>query len=379
MSVVVAKEDVPKAVSSLYSEFFDRKNINLFLVGTGLIGATLLEQIDEQKSFLKENYGLTMTLRGVADVEKMSFAEDLDFSNWQGRLAAGQKSDLMGFVDKIKEINCANSIFIDCTATEMMTPVYQELLSGSVSVVTPNKKANSDEISVYKQIHKTAHDHNAKFYYETNVGAGLPIISTLKDLLRSGDEIVKIQAVLSGTLSYIFNTFSSKSRFVDVVAKAKELGYTEPNPKDDLTGQDVARKALILSREMGRQVNLSDIQAVSILPEECLAQDSAESFMASLEQNDAYFAQMMSDAEGKGKRLRFLATISEQGAKIGLEQVDSTSPFYSLSGSDNMVVFTTKRYTKQMPLVVSGPGAGAAVTAAGVFADIIKIANYLIY
>jgi len=379
VSVVIAKEDVPKAVSSLYSEFFDRKNINLFLVGTGLIGATLLEQVDEQKAFLKEEYGLTMTLKGVADVEKMTFAEDLNFANWRKRLQTGQKSDLMGFVERIKEINCANSIFIDCTATEMMTPIYKELLSGSVSVVTPNKKANSDEISVYKQIHKTAHDHNAKFYYETNVGAGLPIISTLKDLLRSGDEIVEMQAVLSGTLSYIFNTFSSESRFVDVVAKAKELGYTEPNPKDDLTGQDVARKALILSREMGREMNLQDVESVSILPKECLAQDSAADFMQSLEAKNDYFAQMMKSAEASGKKLRFLATISGEGAKIGLEEVDGSSPFYSLSGSDNMVVFTTKRYTKQMPLVVSGPGAGAAVTAAGVFADIIKIANYLIY
>ncbi len=379
VSVIIAKNDVPKAVASLYSEFFDRKNINLFLVGTGLIGATLLQQIDEQKSFLKKNYGLTLSLRGVADVDKMSFAADINFTNWQSKLNSGQKSDLLGFAKKIKEINCANSIFIDCTATEKMTPIYTELLAGSVSVVTPNKKANSDDLDVYQKIHKTAQDHNAKFYYETNVGAGLPIISTLKDLLRSGDEIVEIQAVLSGTLSYIFNTFSSESRFADVVAKAKELGYTEPNPKDDLTGQDVARKALILSREMGRQINLADIQAVSILPSECLAKESADEFMQSLRENDHYFAEIAKNAEKNGKKLRFLATISDSGAKIGLEEVDSSSPFFSLSGSDNMVVFTTKRYTKQMPLVVSGPGAGADVTAAGVFADIIKIANYLIY
>ncbi len=379
VSVVIAKADVPKAVASLYSEFFDRKNINLFLVGTGLIGATLLEQIDEQKRFLKANYGLTMTLRGVADVEKMSFDQELTFANWQEKLITGQKSDLSEFVKNIKKINCANSIFIDCTATEKMTPLYKELLAGSVSVVTPNKKANSDDFAVYQDIRQTATDHNAKFNYETNVGAGLPIISTLKDLLQSGDEIQEIQAVLSGTLSYIFNNFSSGNRFVDVVAKAKELGYTEPNPKDDLTGQDVARKALILSREMGRQINLPDIESVSILPPACLAQEQVDKFMQSLEEHDGYFAQMMNSAEKQGKKLRFLATISQEGAKIGLEEVDSSSPFYSLTGSDNMVVFVTKRYNKNMPLVVSGPGAGAAVTAAGVFADIIKIANYLIY
>ncbi len=379
VSVVIAKADVPKAVASLYSEFFDRKNINLFLVGTGLIGATLLEQIDQQKSFLKKSYGLTMSLRGVADVHKMSFADDLSFVNWREKLKDGQKSDLGEFVNNIKKINCANSIFIDCTATPMMTPIYQELLQGSVSVVTPNKKANSDDIATYRKIHQIASDHNAKFYYETNVGAGLPIISTLKDLLQSGDEIQEIQAVLSGTLSYIFNNFSSDKRFVDVVAKAKELGYTEPNPKEDLTGLDVARKALILSREMGRQINLADIESVCILPDECLAQEQADAFMQSLEEHNDYFAQMVNSAQSKGKKLRFLATISQAGAKIGLEEVDASSPFYSLSGSDNMVVFVTKRYTHTMPLVVSGPGAGAAVTAAGVFADIIKIANYLIY
>ncbi len=379
VSVIIAKEDVTKAVTSLYSEFFDRKNINLFLVGTGLIGSTLLEQIDKQRNFLKSNYGITMTLKGIADIDKMTFDENLGFNNWRESLQKGQDSDLEGFVKKIKEMNCANSIFIDCTATARMTPLYKELLQESISVATPNKKANSDEYSVYRDIHDTAFEHNAKFYYETNVGAGLPIISTLKDLLRSGDEIEEIKAVLSGTLSYIFNSFNSKTKFVDVVKKAKELGYTEPNPKEDLAGCDVARKALILSRELGKKINLQDIVAKPILPEECMNKDDLASFLQSLEDNNDYFADMVKQAEEKGNRLRFLASITKDEVKIGLEDVDSSSPFYSLSGSDNMVVFVTKRYTAQMPLVVRGPGAGAAVTAAGVFADIIKIANYLIY
>ncbi len=379
VSVVIANEDVTKAVTSLYSEFFDRKNINLFLVGTGLIGSTLLEQIEKQRDFLKTNYGITMTLKGIADIDKMTFDENLKFEDWRETLQKGQKSDLEQFVEIIKKMNCANSIFIDCTATARMTPLYKELLQESISVVTPNKKANSDEYSVYQDIHTTAFEHNAKFYYETNVGAGLPIISTLKDLLRSGDEIEEIKAVLSGTLSYIFNSFNSQTKFVDVVKMAKELGYTEPNPKEDLTGCDVARKALILSRELGKKINLQDIISMPILPEECLSKNEPEAFLQSLSDNDKYFAEMVKKVEEKGNRLRFLASITKDEAKIGLEEVDSSSPFYSLSDSDNMVVFITKRYTRQMPLIVRGPGAGAAVTAAGVFADIIKIANYLIY
>jgi len=379
ISVVISKKDIRKALNSVHSEFFSQKKINIFIVGLGLIGSTLLQQISQQKEFLNKKYGFQFTLRGVADVDKMYFGDGLGFDNWKQKLQSGEKTSLEKFVSYISDENFSNAIFVDCTALGQMTKIYLDLLSSSVSVVTPNKKANSSEIDIYEKLHKTAVLNNAKFYYETNVGAGLPIISTLKDLLRSGDKIERIQAVLSGTLSYIFNNFNSKNLFSEIVKKAQLSGFTEPNPKDDLTGEDVARKTLILSREMGKRLNMSDIKRGDIIPQECLEAESSAEFFKKLKKNENYFIQKVSRAEKNNCRLRFLATITETTSEIALQEVGKDSPFYNLRGSDNMVVFTTKRYTKNMPLVIKGPGAGAQVTAGGVFADIIKIANYFIY
>lgn len=378
ISIVIPKKDETKAISALHDALFlsDAKALNIFLVGTGLIGKTLLKQFNENAARIKEDQSLEIKVIALADSKKMLFdSKGIAIQNWEKLLdASKEKSDLKIFVEKMCELNLPNSIFVDCTASEKVAAHYIDILKSSISIATPNKKANSGKLDDYIKLALAASKSNARFYYEANVGAGLPILGTLKDLQYSGDTIVKIEAVLSGTLSYIFNSFTGDKKFYKVVREAQEKGYTEPDPRDDLNGLDVARKLLILARETGRAIDLDDIKVENLIPEKCRKASSIEEFFAELEKSEDYFQQKKLTAERNNEKLCYIATLDSNGAKVELKSINAKHPFYSLSGSDNIISFTTSRY-KETPLVVKGPGAGAEVTAGGVFADILKISN----
>ncbi|HRK28354.1 MAG TPA: bifunctional aspartate kinase/homoserine dehydrogenase I [Chitinophagales bacterium] len=380
ISTVIPQPDVSKALNALHEAFFlsDTVSLHLFLVGAGLIGATLLRQIQQQQAYLLQHQQVEVRLTGIANSRKMLLNENgIPLHECIETLQTqGETANLAQFVAAMQSMNLPNSIFIDCTASPAPVEHYQTILSGNVSVVTPNKIANSGSYPNYLTYRKLSQKRGGKFRYETNVGAGLPIISTLTDLLKSGDEVLQIEAVLSGSLSYIFNHFTPDTPFSSIVKEAQELGYTEPDPRDDLSGKDMARKVLILAREIGHAIELENIAIENILPDACMQAPSVADFYTALEQYNPHFAQMQAAAFAQGKKLRFIAGIDKHKATVSLQAVGADNPFYQLSGSDNMVVFTTARY-RQRPLVVKGPGAGAEVTAAGVFAEIISLANYL--
>ena len=305
----------------------------------------------------------------------MLFDDDLlDKEDWKSMIKDGESMDMEKFIAKMKELDYANSVFVDCTSSKDVVKHYLSIVQSAVSIVTPNKLANSGKYKDYKALQEATNRHHVSFLYETNVGAGLPVINTLKDLMNSGDEILKIEAVLSGTLSFIFNSYKSGTQFSSIVKEAKEKGFTEPDPRDDLSGLDVARKLLILARETGMEIDLEDIEVEDILPPSCKKAKSVDDFFKELEKEDAFFEKKRAEAEKAGGVLRFIATLEKGKAFIALRTVESTHPFYSLSGSDNIISFTSMRYNDR-PLVVKGPGAGAEVTAAGVFAEIISISK----
>lgn len=380
ITAVIDKHDEAKALNALHEIFFksDLHSINLFIVGpTGLIGSTLIQQIRNQTEFLAKHKNIEINVTGMINSRRMLIASNgIDLQDWKEELNnRGESAQLGKFIDDIIKLNFANSVVVDCSASKLVTEHYEKLLHKSISIVTPNKIANTLSLNKYNGLREVARRNNAKFLYETNVGAGLPVINTLHSLLNSGDEILRIEAVLSGTLSYIFNNFSGEVSFSDIVLKAKEQGYTEPDPRDDLSGLDVARKALILSRELGVDMELEDIAVENLVPEN-LREVDVNAFLKQLpEANDKYEA-LKKAAEASGQVLRYMAVIENGNVQIVLKPVDIRHPFYHLSGSDNMIVFTTARY-KNNPLVVKGPGAGAEVTAAGVFAEIISIGNYM--
>ena len=307
------------------------------------------------------------------------FQQDgINLNTWKKSLGkSSQKTKLVEFVENMKSLNLPYSIFVDCTSSQEVISFYNTILSSSISIVTPNKLANSSSFANYEDLQQVALTHGVQFLYETNVGAGLPVIGSLKDLRYSGDRILKIEGVLSGTLSYIFNSFTGESEFSDVVLKAKEMGFTEPDPRDDLNGMDVARKILILAREAGLSLEPRDVQVENILPPACLKAKSIDQFFRALKKSDPVFKKRRLLAEKQDKVLRFIATLEEGKAKVELRAINNKHPFYGLSGSDNILSFTTERY-KTTPLVIKGPGAGAEVTAAGVFAEIISIGNFLL-
>ncbi len=362
ISAVVRQADIAKAVNVLHDAFFlsDTKTINLFLIGTGLVGGTLLQQIQQQAKKLLTDHHLDVRLIGLANSKKMFFQMDgIDLSQWKAALSqSSQSMELTSYVDTLIQLNMPNSILIDCTSSEEVTKLYEQALAASISVVTPNKKANSASHEQYVQLKSLAKKSGAKFLYETNVGAGLPIINTLNDLLLSGDRILKIEGVLSGTLNFIFSSFNGEKAFSTIVKEAKEKGYTEPDPRDDLSGMDVARKILILARETGASLELSDISVQNLVPEDCQSAQSIDEFFTQLQQHDQYFDSLLQTATSKNEKLRYKAIVENNKAF-----------------SDNIILITTERY-RERPLVVRGPGAGAEVTAAGVFADVIRIGNY---
>lgn len=380
LSVVIAQRNLSKTLNAVHDAFFlsEIKTLNVFMSGLGLIGSTLLKQIAQQEQYLLENRLLKINFVGIANSRKMLFNEKgISPVAWQEQLQTQcEKSNMSMFVHRMKEFNLPNSVFVDCTSSEDVIKYYQEILQSAISIITPNKLANSGSYKNYLQLKQTAMKSGVKFLYETNVGAGLPVIRVLQDLKDSGDKIYKIEGVLSGTLSFIFNTFTENRKFSDVVYEAKRKGYTEPDPRNDLNGMDVARKILILAREVGLPIEPDQIEVEPLLPEQCLQADSLDSFFASLEELNDVFEVKKEHARSSGKKLCYIATLEDGKASVCLSEVDQYHPFYSLSGSDNIISYTTARY-KERPLVVKGPGAGAEVTAAGVFADIISISNYL--
>ncbi|GHB79559.1 bifunctional aspartate kinase/homoserine dehydrogenase I [Persicitalea jodogahamensis] len=380
ISVVISKNDLSKALNAIHGVFFlsETRSLNLFIVGVGLIGGTLLEQVGSQSAFLSGQRLLKLNIAGLSNTKKMLLEPGgIAPDRWREELADnGVKTSIPAFVDRIIELNLPNSVFVDCTSDKDIVRHYGKLLDASISVVTPNKVANSGRYDEYQRLQRTALQRGVKFLYETNVGAGLPIINTIQGLMDSGDKFIRIEAILSGTLSYIFNTFGPGVRFADVVREAKAKGYTEPDPRDDLSGTDVARKILILAREVGVPMEPEEVKIAQLLPDNCLQAPTVEAFFAELENSNSFFEGLLDGAKAKDGVLRYIATLENNKATVELRAVDEKHPFYNLSGSDNIVSFTTDRY-KDRPLVVKGPGAGAEVTASGVFADIMSISSYL--
>ena len=380
ISVVINRADEAKALNALHEAFFlsDTAFVNVFMVGVGLIGSTLLKQIKAHVEFLKKDHSLEVKVVGLANSKKMYFSDNgIDLDNWRDQLSNSETPmKIKDFVEKMKSMNLSSSIFVDNTANEQIAKHYNEVLDASISISTPNKIATSSAYEQYLQLKKTAKKRGILFLYETNVGAGLPVISTLNDLIVSGDRILKIEAVLSGSLSFIFNTFKPGISFSSIVGEAQKRGFTEPDPRVDLNGFDVRRKLIILARETGLALESEDVQIYPVLPEACRNAPDVPAFFEELKKADDYFTQLAEVAAAEGKVLRMVASLENGVASIGLQSVDATHPFYQLSGSDNMIVFTSERY-KDRPLVVRGPGAGAEVTAAGIFSEIIKIGNYL--
>lgn len=374
ISVIVDQKDLSKSLNAVHDAFFAerRKTLHVFCVGTGNIGGTLFSQIRKQAKFLETNNELEIKVVGIANTRQMLICEEgIDLENWNEALASGKQADLDRFIQLMKAMNLSNCIFVDNTASSLIPERYVDIFEANISIVTSNKIANSGTYKQYQRLKNTAFRHGVDFFYETNVGAGLPIIRTLKDLMMSGDRVLKIEAILSGTISYIFNHYNKDRRLVDVVKEAYDLGYTEPDPRDDLNGKDFMRKLLILARESGLPLEEEEVSLEAILPEACMLAPNVEAFFEALEASEPHFNRLKEQASKDNLRIRYVGVLEQGKAEIKLELVDAQHPFFSLSGSDNIISFTTERY-KERPLVVKGPGAGAEVTAAGVFAEIVN-------
>jgi aspartokinase/homoserine dehydrogenase 1 len=376
ISVILAKADLSKALNAVHDAFYSelKKTLHVFCLGTGNIGKTLFHQLEIQMPFLAKNNDLEVRVMGISNSRQMYLSKGgLNLQDWQRKLdEVAEPADLKLFVAQMKAMNLPNCVFVDNTASATPVNYYKEILESSISIVTCNKIGNSADLEQYQAFKKAARTYGVDFYYETNVGAGLPIIRTLRDLMMSGDKVARIEAILSGTISYIFNNFKGDKLFHHVVKEAQEKGYTEPDPRDDLNGKDFMRKMLILARDAGYAMEEKDISIESMLPPACLAASSVEDFYQELENNATYFENMKTQATENNQVLRYIGKLEDGKVEITLQMVDESHPFFALSGSDNIISFTTDRY-KERPLVIKGPGAGAEVTAAGVFADIINV------
>jgi len=351
------------------------QELNLFVIGTGTVGGKLIEQIREQQETLREQNKLRINIVGIANGRKALFTrEGIPLEGYFDNLMTnGVKSSPERIRDEILKMNIFNSVFVDCTASPQIAALYGELLARNISVVTANKIAASSDYDNYHYLKETARKAGVKFLFETNVGAGLPIISTMNSLINSGDKIIKLEAVLSGTLNFIFNTLSEEVPFSKAIRMAVDAKFAEPDPRIDLNGLDVARKLVILSREAGARVNLSDVQINLFIPQKYF-EGSLDEFWQTISELDDSFEERRKELEKEGKKLRFVASYANGACKAGLREVEQGHPFYDLEGSNNIVMITTERYN-EYPMVIKGYGAGAAVTAAGVFSDIISIAN----
>jgi len=378
ISIVVNQKDVKKALNVLHERFFlsKVKKLHIFIIGVGNVGKTLISQINEQYNYLIEEHKLELKVMGMANSRTMLFSESkINLTTWQEDLAKGESMDRFQFVDKMKEMNLRNAIFIDNTANVDIANLYESVLENSISVVCSNKIAASSSYFNYLKLNELAKKKNVRFLYETNVGAGLPVLKTIEDMMKSGDKIYRIQAVLSGSLNFISNNFKAGVPFYDVVKQAMAEGYTEPDPRIDLGGTDVARKILILAREAGYAMEMSEIKIDSFIPKEIMDKPSISEFLEAVKENGHVFETLRKNAENNGNQLRFVAEFNEGKAQVGLVEATPKDAYYQLDGKDNIVLIYSKRYPEQ-PMVIKGAGAGAEVTASGVFADIMMLASY---
>lgn len=377
ISTVIAQKDVKKALNTIHERFFEdqSKQLNVFITGVGNVGERLVEQIKQQKKFLKDQLKINLRVIGLSNSRTMIFNDSgLSLKTWKDDLATGEKATLEGFLERIKKFNLRNSIFVDVTANEQVSNIYADYLKENIAIVACNKIACSSDYENYNKLKYFSRKYNAPFLFETNVGAGLPIIDTLNNLIASGDKITSIQAVLSGSLNFVFNNFDDNTKFHDVVKQAQAEGYTEPDPRIDLSGVDVARKILILARESGTQMNLEDIENESFLTTSNLKSNSVDDFYNTLISDESHFQNLYASAKANNCQLKYVAEFNNGKAKVGLKEIPQGHPFYNLKGKDNIVMFYTQRYPEQ-PMIIKGAGAGADVTASGLFADIIRIGN----
>jgi aspartokinase/homoserine dehydrogenase 1 len=376
ISVVIREDSLKKALNVIHEGFFlsGYRELHLYLAGLGNVGKKLMLQLQQQQEKLMENLKLKVNLVGIINSRRMVIDPDgIEPASYLERLEKGEPSDLDGMIAAIHELNLRNSVFIDCTANEKVGMCYERLFANYVSVVTANKIAASASYSYYSHLKNLAIRNGVKFSFETNVAAGLPVISTLNDLIKSGDRILKLVAVVSGTLNYIFNTMSREISFSQAIRMAMDEGYSEPDPRLDLSGTDVRRKLLILARESGYQLEEEEIEVTPFLPEK-LFEGSLEDFWEGVRTLDGEFEEERRKMEQKHLKWRYLATLDNGKGNMGLVEVDPSHPVYPLEASNNIILITTDRY-RELPLIVKGYGAGADVTAAGVFADIIRVAN----
>ncbi|WP_138430422.1 bifunctional aspartate kinase/homoserine dehydrogenase I [Fodinibius saliphilus] len=378
ISIVVDRSNETKTLNTLHDAFFmaNVKTVNLFLIGVGLIGGKLLELMKKQTKQLLAEYHLELKITGISNSKSFLIDRDgIAIDEWEERLAVeGDGADIDGFIEKMAGLNLSNSIFIDCTASEEIADEYDEILKSNISIVTANKKANSSSLETYEKLQKLAFKHNVAYLYETNVGAGLPVVATLKEQILTGDDVMRIEGVLSGTLSYIFNTYDGSIPFSEVVRTAREKGYTEPDPREDLNGQDVGRKLLILTREAGFKLEFENIDIENLVPKEARSVEKVDQFFEILSDYDSEFMKLYEGAAENDNKLCYIARYEDGNASVKLESIAPDHPFYGLDGSDNIVAFKTRHY-KDSPIVVKGPGAGAEVTASGIIADILRISN----
>ncbi|MFT6865383.1 MAG: aspartokinase/homoserine dehydrogenase 1 [Cyclobacteriaceae bacterium] len=378
ISAVIARDDLDKALNVLHESFFlsDSKRINLFIIGTGNVGKAFVDQLTGQFNFLKKQHQLNIKIIGLANSRTMTFMKDgIPLSKWDERMKKNsEKFDRDAFFNYMAEYNLRNSIFIDITGSPEIAGLYPNVLKESISVVTPNKIAATGKYGDYIALKETAKKYSSQFLFETNVCAGLPVLSTLSDLIKSGDQIHSVEAVLSGTLNFLFNEYNGTEKFLSVIKRAKEMGYTEPDPRLDLFCEDVKRKILILIRESGYVHELEEISLDPFLPKSCEDSTSIEDFYQKVDKEEEHFKALYKKAKAKGAQLRVVASYKNGSASVGLQEIPSNHPFYYLEGSDNIVLFYTNRY-KAQPLVIKGAGAGADVTASGIFADVLRIAQ----
>ena len=376
ISAIIASRDVRKAVNTLHEEFFSdgSKQINIYIAGVGTVGSRLIEQLRRQHDHLLGDLRLNLRVVGLANSKRAIYEEEgVDLAGYTELIADADVMNIGGFTDAVIDNNLRNSVFVDVTANAEVVDTYPKLLQKSVSIIACNKVAASSAYEKYRSLKDLAREYGTNFFFETNVGAGLPVINTLGDLLRSGDRVHRIEAVLSGTLNFVFNNYDGSRPFSEVVRQAQDKGYTEPDPRLDLSGTDVARKILILAREAGYKTEMEEIENEAFLPDSCLA-GSVDDFYAEMAKNEAHFRSLLDEAVSEGLRLKYIASFDDGKASVGLQSIGPDHNFANLSGKDNAVLFYTDRYSEQ-PLVIKGAGAGADVTAAGVFADIIRAAR----
>ena len=377
ITVIIKDTDVKKALNSLHEVFFEhvKKQLNVFIAGVGNVGKQLLNQIQQQNNYLKEELNIKIRVVGITNSKTMCFdTHGINLKNYKTILEAGETANIEGFLSKANQLNLRNSVFVDITANETVAQSYANYLKHNIAVVACNKIACSCQIDTYKNLKYLSKKYNAPFLFETNVGAGLPIINTLNNLITSGDKITGFEAVLSGSLNFVFNHYNTETSFYNVEKQAKEEGYTEPDPRIDLSGIDVARKLLILLRESGFMLEIEDIENESFLKESHLKSSSVSSFFEAIKEDEAYFKAIYQKSISNNTQLKYVAQFKDGKAKVGLQEIPPNHPFYNLQGKDNIVMFYTQRYPEQ-PLIVKGAGAGADVTASGLFADIIKCVN----